>query len=171
MAQPRAVRRPRTPQFHLDIGFFVFTLPWLRFIVGFLTMVIVLALIAAAVTHYVYGGLQLQSRGERTTTAARVHLSLLLAALVLVRAASYWLDRYSLTTKDSRLITGLTYTDAHAVMPTKAILAVAALMCAVLFVATIWTHSWRLPASASACWWSARSRSVASTRRSCRASR
>ena len=133
-------------QFHLDIGFFVFTLPWLRFIVGFLTMVIVLALIAAAVTHYVYGGLQLQSRGERTTTAARVHLSLLLAALVLVRAASYWLDRYSLTTKDSRLITGLTYTDQHAVMPTKAILAVAALMCAVLFVATIWTHSWRLPA-------------------------
>ena len=109
-------------------------------------MVIVLALIAAAVTHYVYGGLQLQSRGERTTTAARVHLSLLLAALVLVRAASYWLDRYSLTTKDSRLITGLTYTDAHAVMPTKAILAVAALMCAVLFVATIWTQSWRLPA-------------------------
>ena len=86
-------------QFRLDIGFFVFTLPWLRFVVGFLTMVIVLALIAAAVTHYVYGGLQLQSRGERTTTAARVHLSLLLAALVLVRAASYWLDRYSLTTR------------------------------------------------------------------------
>ena len=136
----------KDPQFHLDIGFFVFTLPWLRFIVGFLTMVIVLALIAAAVTHYVYGGLQLQSRGERTTTAARVHLSLLLAALVLVRAGSYWLDRYSLTTKDSRLITGLTYTDQHAVMPTKAILAMAALMCAVLFVATIWTQSWRLPA-------------------------
>jgi uncharacterized membrane protein (UPF0182 family) len=51
-----------------------------------------------------------------------------------------------LTTKDSRLITGLTYTDVHAVLPTKAILAVAGVMCAALFVATIWTHSWRLPA-------------------------
>jgi uncharacterized membrane protein (UPF0182 family) len=133
-------------QFNLDIGFFVFTLPWLRFIVGFLTMTLVLGAMAAAVTHYVYGGLQLQTKGERTTTAARVHLSLLLAALVLVRSASWWLDRYSLTTSDSRLITGLTYTDEHAVLPTKAILAVAGVMCAALFVATIWTHSWRLPA-------------------------
>lgn len=133
-------------QFNLDIGFFVFTLPWLRFIVGFLTMALVLGTLAAAVTHYVYGGVQLQTKGERTTTSARVHLSLLLAALVLVRAGSWWLDRYSLTTKDSRLITGLTYTDVHAVMPSKAILAVAGVMCAALFVATIWTHSWRLPA-------------------------
>ena len=133
-------------QFNLDIGFFVFTLPWLRFIAGFLTMALVLGALAAALTHYVYGGLQLQTKGERTTQAARVHLSLLLAALVLVRAGGWWLDRYSLTTKDSRLITGLTYTDQHAVMPTKAILAVAGVMCAALFVATIWTHSWRLPA-------------------------
>ena len=133
-------------QFNLDNGFFVFTLPWLRFIVGFLTMALVLAALAAAVTHYVYGGLQLQTKGERTTTAARVHLSLLLAALALVRAGSWWLDRYSLTTKDSQRITGLTYTDQHAVMPTKAILAVAGVMCAALFIATIWTHSWRLPA-------------------------
>jgi uncharacterized membrane protein (UPF0182 family) len=133
-------------EFHLDIGFFVFTLPWLRFIVGFLTMTLILGLLAAAVTHYVYGGLQLQTKGERTTTAARVHLSLLLAGIALVRAASWWLDRYSLTTQDSRLITGLTYTDEHAVLPTKAILAVAGVMCAALFVATIWTHSWRLPA-------------------------
>ncbi|HZW43552.1 MAG TPA: UPF0182 family protein, partial [Dermatophilaceae bacterium] len=132
-------------QFGLDIGFFVFTLPWLRFIVGFLTMALVLAALGAAATHYVYGGLQLQTKGERTTTATRIHLSLLLALLVLVQSASWWLDRYSLTTKDSRLITGLTYTDQHAVMPTKAILAVAGIMCAVLFVATIWTHSWRLP--------------------------
>jgi len=133
-------------QFGLDIGFFVFTLPWLRFIVGFLTMALVLAALAAAVTHYVYGGLQLQAKGERTTTAARVHLSLLLGAIALVRAGSWWLDRYSLTTEDSRLITGLTYTDQNAVLPTKAILAVAGVMCAALFVATIWTHSWRLPA-------------------------
>ena len=133
-------------QFNLDIGFFVFTLPWLRFIAGFLTMVLVLGALAAAVTHYVYGGLQLQTKGERTTKAARIHLSLLFAALALVRSANWWLDRYSLTTKDSRRITGLTYTDQHAVMPTKAILAVAGIMCAVLFVATIWTHSWRLPA-------------------------
>src|ERR1019366_3996216 len=87
-----------------------------------------------------------QTKGERTTTAGLVRPSLLLAGISLVRAASCWLDRYSLTTQDSRLITGLTYTDQHAVLPTKAILAVAGVMCAALFVATIWTDSWRLPA-------------------------
>ncbi len=30
-------------------------------------------------------------------------------------------------------------------LPTKAILAVAAVMTAALFIASIWTHSWRLP--------------------------
>ena len=135
----------KDPQFGLDLSFFVFTLPWIRFVLGFLTMALVMALVAAAFTHYIYGGLQIQARAERTTRAARTHLAILLAALVLVRAASYWFDRYALSTKDSPLLTGITYTDAHAVMPTKAILAVAAIMTAGLFIASIWTRSWRLP--------------------------
>jgi len=133
------------PHFKMDISFFVFTLPWVRFVLGFLTMMLIMALIAAAFTHYVYGGLQLQARGERTTRAARTHLAILLASLVLVRAGTYWMDRYSLATKESPLLTGIRYTDANAVMPTKAILAVASLMTAGLFIAAIWTRSWRLP--------------------------
>ncbi|MDF2093464.1 UPF0182 family protein [Knoellia sp. 3-2P3] len=135
----------KDPHFGIDIAFFVFTLPWLRFVLGFLTMMLIMALIAAAFTHYVYGGVQLQGRGERTTRAARTHLAVLVAALVVVRAGSYWVDRYSLVTKESDLLTGLKYTDATAVMPTKAILAVASLMTAALFIASIWTRSWRLP--------------------------
>ncbi len=132
--------------FGLDVGFFVFTLPVLTFVVSFLTMTLILGLIVAGLAHYVYGGLQVGGKGGfRTTRAARVHLSVLAAALVLVRAAGYWLDRYGLAVQDSTRITGLTYTDQYAVMPTKTILAVAAVICAVLFLATVWTSSWRLP--------------------------
>ncbi len=133
------------PTFGLDVGFFVFTLPWLAFLESFLTMGLVLALIAAAFAHYVYGGLQLGDKGAPMTRAARIHLSVLAAAFVIVRALGYWLDRYQLSVKDSQRITGLTYTDYNAVLPTKAILAVAAVICAGLFIATIWTTSWRLP--------------------------
>jgi uncharacterized protein len=133
------------PHFHRDVAFFVFTLPWLQFVLGFLTLALIMAAIAAAFTHYIYGGLTLPGRGAQTTRAARTHLAILLAALVLVRAVNYWFDRYGLSIKDSRLMTGITYTDDHAVLPTKAILAVAALMCAALFIASIWTRSWRLP--------------------------
>ena len=133
------------PQFGLDVGFFVFTLPWLTFVVAFLSMALIIGVLVAAFTHYIFGGLQFQARARRTTSAARLHLSVLLAAIVLVRAASYWLDRYSLTTKSTDLMTGIQYTDANAVLPTKAILAVASLMCAVMFLSVIWTRSWRLP--------------------------
>ena len=47
--------------------------------------------------------------------------------------------------RSRRRMTGIQYTEAHAVIPTKGILAIAAVMCAVMFVATIWTRSWRLP--------------------------
>ncbi|MBM6405224.1 UPF0182 family protein [Phycicoccus sp. CSK15P-2] len=132
------------PQFGLDVGFFVFTLPWLRFLVSFVTVVLVLAFLAAAFTHYVYGGLQLPGRGP-STRAAFVHLGILGALIALTRAGSYWLDRYSLSTQKGSLLTGITYTDANAVLPTKAILAVAAVMCAGFFLAAIWSRSWRLP--------------------------
>jgi uncharacterized membrane protein (UPF0182 family) len=130
-------------QFHLDIGFFVFTLPWLQFLVGFFTAVVFLSGLAAVVTHYLYGGLRLQGAGQRMTPFARVHLASLAAAFLVLRAADYWLSRYDLTTHDSRLITGLTYTDARAVLTAKGVLAGIALIVAVLFVVSALMERWR----------------------------
>ncbi|MFN2320239.1 MAG: UPF0182 family protein [Dermatophilaceae bacterium] len=132
------------PQFNLDVGFYVFDLPFFRFILGFATIALGLALIAALVTHYIYGGIQLPGRGP-TTRLAFIHVGVLGALLALVRAGVYWLDRYSLTTREATLITGITYTDANAVLPTKAILAAASVLVAGMFLAAIWTRSWRIP--------------------------
>ena len=108
-------------------------------------MTLVLSIIAAIVTHYVYGGVSVNAGGIRTTPAARVHLSVLAALFVLVRAVGYWLDRYQLSVEASGRITGMQYTEANAVLWTKGVLAVAALICALLFLSTIWTHTWRVP--------------------------
>lgn len=138
--------------FHTDLGFFVFTVPWLRFLISFLTMVLLLSLLAAVLAHYLYGGLSLRSAGggahersPRTSAAARLHLCLLAAAILVVRAASFWLSRYESTTVAGSRITGITYTADHAVIPTRAVLALAALCCAAMFIATIVTGTWRLP--------------------------
>jgi uncharacterized protein len=133
------------PEFGLDIGFYVFTLPWLNLLVSFATLVLGLALIGALLTHYVYGGLQLQGPGERTTKAARIHLAVLFTALIAVRGLAFWLERYALLTNDHERITGMTYTDVNAVLPTRGVLAIAALLCAAFFLSTIWTRAWRLP--------------------------
>ena len=135
----------RDPQFGLDIGFFVFTLPLLRLTTGFLTAVLVLALIAAVATHYLYGGIRLQGRGARTTSTARRHIALLAGALLLVQAGTYWLDRYSLLTVDGDLVTGATYTGVNAVLPAKTILAMIAVTVALLFLVPVVRGTWRLP--------------------------
>src|SRR5580765_4074886 len=132
------------PQFGKDAGFYVFTLPWIQLVIGFLTMVLIMALLAGVFVHYVYGGLQLPGRGP-TTRATFVHLGILGAALFLVRGAAYWFGRYAESSADGGIVTGITYTAAHAVLPTKAILAVASVICAMLFLSAIWTRTWRLP--------------------------
>lgn len=134
----------KDPQFHLDISFFVFTLPWLQFVVGFLTAVVLLAAISALVTHYLYGGLRLQGAGQRLTSAARVHLSVLAGLFLVLRGVDYWLGRFALSTKDSRLITGLTYTDANAVLTARGVLAGIAVIVAALFIVAAFVERWRL---------------------------
>ena len=132
-------------QFGLDLGFFVFQLPWLRFLVSFGFAVVILSLIAAVVTHYLYGGIRLQTPGHRTTPAATAHISLLLGIFMLLKAGAYWLDRYELAVQDGRLITGLQYTDAQALLPAKNILVVIALVCAALFFVNVFRRTWSLP--------------------------
>ncbi|NGN68629.1 UPF0182 family protein [Streptomyces sp. A7024] len=137
-------------QFHKDISFYVFDLPWYRFLLGFGFAAIVLSLIAAALVHYLYGGLRISSPGARATSAATGHLSVLLGLFVALKAVAYWLDRYGLAVKSSGLKstdgwTGLKYVDANAYLPAKTILFVIAIICALLFFATLWRRTWQLP--------------------------
>ncbi|GAA5042831.1 UPF0182 family protein [Streptomyces similanensis] len=138
------------PQFHLDISFYAFDLPWYRFLLGFGFAAAVLSLIAAALTHYLYGGLRVSSPGPRATAAATGHLSVLLGVFVALKAVAYWLDRYGLAVKSSDFKatgdwTGLRYVDANAYLPAKTILFCIAVICALLFFATLWRRTWQLP--------------------------
>ncbi|HEX5770823.1 MAG TPA: UPF0182 family protein [Nocardioidaceae bacterium] len=133
------------PYFNKDIGFYVFDLPWLHFLVGFAMTATVIGLIAALVMHYLYGGIRLQDRHDRFSGAAQVQVSVLAGLFVLFKAVDYWLDRYDITSDASGLITGVTYTDDHAVLPSKEILTFIALITAVLFFANVFRRTWMLP--------------------------
>ncbi|CAN1489800.1 COG1615 Uncharacterized conserved protein [Candidatus Nanopelagicaceae bacterium] len=138
------------PQFGLDISFFAFRLPMLQAIIGWGISTLVLAALASAFIHYMYGGIRTNVQTDRTTVAARVQISILLGLIVLLKAVAYWFDRYALALKESKLITGPTYTDVNAVLPAKAILSAIAVVCALLFFANIVRRSWLLPAAGTA---------------------
>ncbi|MGP4006328.1 UPF0182 family membrane protein [Streptomyces sp. 4N124] len=140
----------KDPQFHLDVAFYAFDLPWYRFLLGFGFATAILSLIAAALTHYLYGGLRITSPGARATAAATSHLSVLIGTFVALKAVAYWLDRYGLAVKSSDFKatdnwTGLRYVDANAYLPAKTILFCIAVICALLFFATLWRRTWQLP--------------------------
>ncbi len=136
----------KDPYFKRDMGWFVFDLPWLHYLVNFAMTAVVLGLVAAAVVHYLFGGIRLQSRGEKLSGAAQVQLSVLLGLFVLIKAFDYWLDRFDLTIEQGRRFTGVNYTAFHAVLPSKNILMFIALICAVLFFANVLRRTWMLPA-------------------------
>ncbi|MGH3326739.1 MAG: UPF0182 family protein, partial [Streptomycetales bacterium] len=136
------------PQFGMDIAFYAFTLPWYRFVLGFAFAGVILCIFAALATHYLYGGLRIQTPGQKASPAAQAHLSVLIGAFVLLKAVAYWLDRYALAVSSDPLFegfTGLTFKDDNAVLPAKTILFVIAIICAALFFANVFRRTWMLP--------------------------
>ncbi|MEV0564671.1 UPF0182 family protein [Dactylosporangium sp. NPDC050588] len=112
-------------QFGVDLSFYVFEYPFWRYVLGVAFTAVVFSLLGALALHYLFGGVRLQGAGERMTTAARAHLTALVAAFVLLKAAAYYLDRRGLLldkfpTQD---LYGAGYTNINALLPAKEILA------------------------------------------------
>src|SRR4051794_27740980 len=133
------------PYFHRDIGFYVFSLPWLHFLVDFAMTALFTALILAAVVHYLYGGIRLQSASDRVSGAAQAQLSAVFGLFLLLKGVDYWLDGFDLTSQAGSLITGMPYTRQHSVLPAKNILMFIAVICALFFFANIVRRTWLLP--------------------------
>src|SRR3954447_7604383 len=137
------------PQFGIDLSFFVFDYPFYWLALGFAFAITLLALIGSVLTHYVFGGLRLQTPGQKLTSAARVQLSVLLGVFVALKAVAYWLDRYGLVYSDrGQVFPGASYTDVNALLVPKTILVFVAAVCAIAFFANIVGPNFLLPAAA-----------------------
>ena len=126
------------PQFHRDLSYFVSVLPFHKAVVGYLTSIVVTCLVVTLVAAYLYGALRIRGRGRKLTPALKAQVSVLLGLYLLLKAASYWLSRYSLTTSNRGPVTGMSYTDVHATLPGLTILVVIACLLAVLLFANAW---------------------------------
>ncbi len=112
------------PEFGIDIGFYVFRLPFWQYLLSTGFTVVVLALLGSLAVHYLFGGLRLSGQGERLTTAGRAHLTSLVAFFVILKAIAYWFDQRALLldTITGTKLTGAGYTDINALLPAKEML-------------------------------------------------
>jgi hypothetical protein len=124
------------PQFNVDVGFYIFDYPFWRFLLGLGFATIVLSLIGALGMHYLYGGVRLQGVGDRITTAARAHLTTLVAFFVGLKAVAYWLDRRALVLEfnEGTGLFGAGNAGIEALLPAKEMLMYIAIIVAVAII-------------------------------------
>ena len=140
------------PLFGHDVGFYVFELPFLSFVAGWLFAAVVVIAVVTAGAYYLNGGIRVQVPPPRVTPVATAHLSVLIGAVALLKALSYTLDRFELALSERGVVHGATYTDVNAKLPAINLLIVISLLTTALFLYNIRKQRWTLPAIAVALW-------------------
>jgi uncharacterized membrane protein (UPF0182 family) len=142
----------KDPQFNKDVGFYVFQLPFLRFVADWLFAGLVIVLLVTAVAHYLNGGIRFQSPFQRVTPQVKAHLSVILASMALVKTAQYYLAQFELNFSSRGVVEGASYTDVKAQLPALRLLMFISVAAAALFIWNIWRRGWILPIIAVGLW-------------------
>ncbi|WP_445228215.1 UPF0182 family protein [Corynebacterium sp. H78] len=141
------------PQYGKDLGFYAFELPFWNFIVDTLVMSVVIAFLMSLLTHYLLGGIRAgnPTTGEKTRVqnVTRAQLASWAGVFMLLKAVSYWLDRYELLNARHATFTGGSYTDINALLPAKIVLLVISIVVAAAFFAAIFLRNLSIPAMAT----------------------
>jgi uncharacterized membrane protein (UPF0182 family) len=105
------------PIFHLDIGFYLFRLPFYQLIQGGVTGLAFFLLVVTLGAYAYLGAVQSGQNQKKPYLHARwpvvVHSSILLVIVVLGLGWGFYLDRYQLLTSSRGVVTGIGYTDDH----------------------------------------------------------
>ena len=133
------------PIFNRDVGFYMFSLPfweyvrnWLSFALTIITVVVGAIYILKKAVKYEYKKLIIE-------TPVKVHLSLLIGLILILKSWQYWLNIYKILYSTRGVIFGAGYTEIHANLLALRILMILALACAALFLVTARRQDWKLP--------------------------
>ncbi len=140
------------PQFHKNVGFYVFDLPFLTFVVDWTLAILIVTLAVTVVFHYFNGGIQPQRGLPRVRPPVKAHLSVLLALIALTKAAGYVLQRWSIVNSQDGYVNGAGYTDVHARLPAETLLVVVSIFAAAILLFNIRRQGWTLPVLAIGIW-------------------
>jgi uncharacterized membrane protein (UPF0182 family) len=133
--------------FHRDPGFYIFTLPWLKYLQSWLFGSLVGITAIVGVGHFLQGGIRPQAVGlrDKVDPQVRAHLSVLLGLILLAKAWGYYLGRFDLLTSHRGVVHGASYTDVKAQLPALTFLTIVAVICALLFFVNARFRVWSLP--------------------------
>ncbi len=133
------------PQFHRNVAYFVFILPFQQFLIHWTLVALIMVLLVTALSHYLNGGIRMQGPRPRVRPAVKAHLSVILGLIALTKAVGYYLARFNLDLSSNGYVQGAGYTDVHARLPALELLILVSLAAAALLLYNIRRQGWALP--------------------------
>ena len=133
------------PVFGHDPAFYVFTLPVLTDVLDLLLLAVIWSLALVALGHVLVGGMRWEENRLALSRPARLHLAALLAAMLVLLGARYWVGRYVLVVDGTGIGGGLGYTDMEARLPGYWIMAAAAVAAAAAMIHGAWKRTLTTP--------------------------
>ena len=147
------------PTFGKDVSFFVFSLPWWQMVAGTAMAVLVLTGVVQGLYYLVTAqGAPVSVRATQHdgvvtpevkvsnpfNDKARMHLSVIIALAVADYGWMCLLDRYAYVYGNNGLFTGIGYTEAHARLIARLVVAIIAFICAAVFAVNVKVQRWLL---------------------------
>lgn len=142
----------KDPIFGMDVGFFVFKLPFLSTLVTWMFYALVLSLFVAVFGHFLQGAIRPQAATNRVTSIVKTHVSILIGLIALLRAAQYMIDRYELVFSTRGVAAGANYTDVKFLLPAYLLLVGISVLAAIVVFASARRKGWSLTGTTIAIW-------------------
>ena len=105
------------PIFGRPLTFFLFSLPALQLLAGWLTTLAIIIFAVAIFFAVVSGGTRLLTRHATSSASSLRGSSIAFAAVLLASALRVYLGRFDRILEDHTIFAGATYTDAHVMIP------------------------------------------------------
>ena len=131
------------PVFHREVGFYVFSLPFLHLLQGWLLGALIITLLGSvAVYFFSYGVQRLKFDLSRSVLA---HIGGLAITILGLFAWGYWLGIWELVFSEQGVVFGASYTDMHATLPAQWILLAVVLIFMGIILVSILRRNLRWP--------------------------
>jgi uncharacterized protein len=127
-----------------DIGFYLFSLPFMEMLKAFASFMLPATLLISAVVYYVRGGITLTERGAAVDEKVRRHLAVLAGLFAGVIAAGFYLDSFRLLYSNNGAFYGAGYADVNSRLLTFRVLTFLTPLAGAMLAVGIWKGAWRM---------------------------
>lgn len=136
---------PVDPIFGLNIGFYVFSLPFYQFLYGWFMSALFVIGIFALGFHFFNGGFTIRGNKVDISPFTRAHLSTIIALIVFLNGVSYRLSAYELLFSKIGKFFGAGYTAVNANLLAYNVAMIISFIAAGLLLFNIFKKSFKLP--------------------------